>query len=64
MDALKNGEDLSGATIYTTLSPCALSARWIINSGIKKVVYMSNYMDPFSDSLLTEAGVKVKEVEK
>mgnify|MGYP002626926008 CR=1 FL=1 len=63
IDALKKGEDLEGATIYTTLSPCALCARWIIVSGIKKIVYKSKYIDPFSESLLTEAGIKVKSIE-
>ena len=64
IDALKNGADLNGATIYTTLSPCALCARWIITSGIKKIVYKSKYIDPFSESLLAEAGVKIKSVEE
>lgn len=41
--AVKNGAELQGATLYTTLSPCISCARLIFSAGIKKVVYRHAY---------------------
>jgi dCMP deaminase len=35
--AVKNGANLEGATLYTTLSPCLPCARLIFSAGIKHV---------------------------
>ncbi|MBQ7977717.1 MAG: cytidine/deoxycytidylate deaminase family protein [Clostridia bacterium] len=58
--ALMNQSDLNGATIYVSHTPCAICARWIISTGIKRVVYHSPYTDSFSLQLLKEAGVKLE----
>jgi len=39
------GRDLNGTTIYVTLFPCNECAKAIIQSGIKKVVYLRMYSD-------------------
>ena len=36
-------KDLEGATLYVTISPCHECAKIIIQSGIKKVVYLEDY---------------------
>jgi dCMP deaminase len=41
--AVKNGAQLEGATLYTTLSPCLSCARLIFSSGVKKVYYLKSY---------------------
>jgi len=41
--AVKNGANLEGATLYTTLSPCLPCARLIFSAGIKKVYYDKSY---------------------
>lgn len=41
--AVKNGANLEGATLYTTLSPCLPCARLIFSAGIKKVYFMKSY---------------------
>ncbi len=41
--AVKNGMDISGATVYVTLSPCLSCARLMYASGIKKVIYLNSY---------------------
>lgn len=41
--AVKNGMNLSGSTLYVTLSPCISCARIIYSSGIKKVLFKASY---------------------
>lgn len=43
--AVKNGADLAGATLYTTLSPCLPCARLIFSAGIKEVYYRHSYAE-------------------
>lgn len=40
---MKNGAKITGATLYTTLSPCIACARLILSSGIKTVYYRDSY---------------------
>ena len=57
--AAKLGISLEGATLYCTHQPCTICCRMIINSGIKKVVYVEGYPDDFSLQLFNEAGIEV-----
>jgi dCMP deaminase len=41
--AVKNGANLEGATLYTTLSPCLPCARLIFSAGVKKVYFDKSY---------------------
>ena len=41
--AVKNGANLEGATLYTTLSPCLPCARLIFSAGIKQVFFDKSY---------------------
>lgn len=41
--AVKNGSNIKGSTLYTTLSPCIACARLILSSGIKAVYYRHSY---------------------
>lgn len=41
--AIKNGTQIQGATLYTTLSPCIACARLILSSGIKEVFFKESY---------------------
>lgn len=43
--AVKNGAQLEGATLYTTLSPCLSCARLIFSSGIKRVYFSKSYAE-------------------
>ncbi len=53
------GTAIEGATIYTTLSPCVLCTKMIINAGIKRIVLREDYNDPLSISMLEESGIEV-----
>lgn len=59
-----HGVSVNGGTLYTTLCPCLICTKMIINSGIAEVVYNAHYpMGDVSLALLREAGVKVRQLE-
>jgi dCMP deaminase len=43
--AVKNGANLEGATLYTTLSPCLPCARLIFSAGVKHVFFLKSYAE-------------------
>lgn len=53
------GAAIEGATIYTTLLPCILCTKMIINAGIKRIVLREDYNDRLSKDLLQESGIEV-----
>lgn len=61
VQAAYHGVSLKDATMYTIFSPCLLCSKMIINSGIKEVVYLSEYpMASASARLLKDAGVLLR----
>lgn len=48
-----------GATLYITMSPCKECSKLILQSGIEKVVYMTNYSDDSGLEFLKNAGIKI-----
>ena len=61
--AAYHGIALRGATLYSTLSPCLMCAKMMINAGIVEVVYERSYrFDRRTRALLTEAGVACRRV--
>ena len=55
----RDGSYLNGCKIYVTLFPCNECAKAIIQTGIKKVIYLS---DKYQDQLSTRASKKLFEV--
>ncbi|NIQ18267.1 MAG: cytidine deaminase, partial [Candidatus Aenigmarchaeota archaeon] len=53
-----------GATMYVNAKPCVICAKMIINSGIKKVVYIEYYPDNVGVELLKKAKIETKIFEK
>jgi dCMP deaminase len=43
LKAAKTGNSVDGSTLYLTLSPCLDCSKLILQSGIKKVVYLNEY---------------------
>ncbi len=58
-----HGVSVRGATLYTTLCPCLMCTKMIINAGIAEVVFSAEWpLGEVSLRLLREAGVKVRQV--
>jgi len=52
--AAKFGINIDGGTLYCNTHPCTICTKMIINAGIKKVVYDSDYDDELSKQILGE----------
>ena len=60
--AAYHGTNVKGATLYTTLAPCLLCTKMIINSGIVEVVYNRDYaLNERALSLVRECGVALRQ---
>lgn len=59
--AAKHGLSIEGATMFTTLAPCADCAKAITQSGIRKVIYGQNYDRNSEDwqTILRKSNVEV-----
>ena len=53
---VRNGSSLKGCTLYVTLFPCNECAKAIVQTGIKKIVYLD---DKYHDTLFTQASRKL-----
>ena len=52
--AAKTGNAVQDSTLYVTLSPCIECAKYILQSGIKRVVYNKTYRDTSGIDLLSK----------
>ena len=52
--------ETEGATIYLTLSPCANCGLALIQSGVKRVVYLEQYRDLSGIKILEQAGIEIE----
>jgi len=43
LKAARHGYAVSGATLYLTLSPCKECSKLILQSGVKRVIYLQEY---------------------
>ncbi|MFZ5353354.1 MAG: deoxycytidylate deaminase [Bacillota bacterium] len=53
------GVGIQGSTIYTTLSPCILCTKMIINAGIVRIVLVEDYNDKLALNMLEESGIEI-----
>lgn len=59
VQAARYGISIAGATVYTTTYPCVICTKLLINSGVVRICYQSDYADELSSALLEEAGIEV-----
>ena len=59
----KSGNSSEGGTLYVTASPCMECSKLIIQSGIRRVVYLDEYRITDGIDLLRRAGIEVIKVD-
>ena len=59
----KSGNSSEGSTLYVTASPCMECSKLIIQSGIKRVVYLDEYRLTDGIDLLKRAGIEVEKID-
>lgn len=52
--AAKFGISIEGSTLYCNTFPCVICTKMILNAGITRVVYDSDYDDPISKEMLSQ----------
>lgn len=62
MKLAKGNNSSIGSTLYVTLSPCKECSKLIIQSGIKRVVYLEEYRDSSGISFLQQNGIAVEKI--
>jgi dCMP deaminase len=63
MKVARSTNNASGATLYLTHSPCRECSKLILQSGIRRLVYLDPYKDPTGLDLLSMGGVVVCRLE-
>ena len=58
----KSNNSSDGATLYVTAAPCLECSKLIIQSGIKRVVYIDSYRLTDGIDLLERAGIEVVQI--
>ena len=59
IQASVHGVAIDGAILYTTVHPCILCAKMLINCGVREIHFVEGYPDELSREMLEEAGVTV-----
>jgi dCMP deaminase len=62
LKAAKEGVSVIGSSLYVTLSPCKQCSAMIIQSGIKRVVYLEDYRDVSGIEYLRQHGIDVSKL--
>jgi dCMP deaminase len=60
MKVAKSTNNSNGATLYITLSPCRECSKLVLQSGIRRVVYLNAYKDDSGLKFLEKAGVEIE----
>jgi len=58
----KTTNNCNGATLYITLSPCKDCSKLIVQSGIKRVVFSTQYKDNSGVDFLISSGINVEQI--
>jgi dCMP deaminase len=61
LQAARHGIAIEGADMYTSVQPCVLCTKMIINTGIKRVIYASPYPDLMAMEIAKESGIELIE---
>lgn len=59
----RSANNCRGATLYLTLSPCKECSKLVLQAGIERLVYVTQYKDRAGVDFLLDAGVEVVQIE-
>ena len=59
----RRGQSCDGATLYLTHSPCKECSKLILQSGIKRLVYLDEYRDRSGINFLETTGIEIVKYE-
>ncbi len=59
IQAALHGVGVAGSEVYSTVFPCVVCAKMLINAGVRRVVYLGDYPDKLTKRMLEEAKIKV-----
>ena len=59
LQAASHGIRIEGSTLYSTVYPCSLCAKMLINGGIVRVVAAEDYPDEMAKQMFEQAGITV-----
>jgi dCMP deaminase len=54
-----HGVSVKGSVLYCTNQPCVICAKMLINAGVRRIVYESDYPDEMALEMLRQAGVEM-----
>jgi len=57
-----SAQSTDGATLYITMSPCKDCSKLVLQSGIKRVVYIEKYKDFSGLEFLEKAEIEIKHI--
>jgi dCMP deaminase len=61
---IQAGTNARGSTLYSTIVPCPICARMLLNAQVSRVVYIDDYSDLAGVELLKQAGTKITRLDK
>lgn len=61
---IQAGTNAQGSTLYSTIVPCPICARMILNAQIVHVVFIGDYSDLSGLELLKQGGIKVTRLDR
>lgn len=64
IQAALHGVSTKGAILYCTTLPCIICAKMLINSGVRKVIYLDGYSDALTGEMLHEVGLELVRLER
>lgn len=62
MQAALHGVTVKGSKLYSTIQPCIICAKMLINAGIKEIVITKGYPDKMAAQFLKEAKITVRKI--
>jgi dCMP deaminase len=61
---IQAGTNSRGSTLYSTIVPCPICARIIMNARIARVVYIGDYSDLSGLELLKQGGIALTRLDR